>query len=141
VLEAAIAVDHGVTTLAASEVPGIEDAVVPAPKARKTSPCGSVGPPEPGSCEEPSADKVAAREVEALEDVVAVVPETACCFSCTDWQTANTGTVSDVGEVALCSTVFSPSLEVQSSNSPNTTLTVTWDTSVCTALSHMISPK
>jgi hypothetical protein len=89
VLEAAVAVDDGVPTLAASEVSGMEDAVVPAPKARKTSPCGSVGPPEPGSCEEPSANKVAAREVEALEDVGAVVPETACCFSCTDWQTAN----------------------------------------------------
>jgi hypothetical protein len=87
VLEAAVAVDREVATLEVAEVSAIAEGAVLALKARAASPCGSAGPPVPGSCEEPSANEVAAREVEALEVVDAVIPD-AGCFACDDWQAA-----------------------------------------------------
>jgi hypothetical protein len=65
----------------------IEEVVVPVHEASEASPGGGAEPPVPGSCVEPSAKEGAAREVETLEVVKAVVPEEGCC-KCADWQAA-----------------------------------------------------
>jgi hypothetical protein len=92
----AVALDKGstpepcTTALEVEVAAAIEEVVVPAHKARGASPCGDAEPPVSGSCEEPAAKESAAREIETLEVVEAVVPvpEMCCCFPCADWQAA-----------------------------------------------------
>jgi hypothetical protein len=125
-----------------SEVAAVEEVV--AEEAREAPPCGGAGP---GSRREPSSKEVASSEVEDLEVVYAVVPD-ACCFSCADWQAAKRYrclkkdpplAAATVGLSAEpCPRGDSPDVVVMVapgcaslSNSPNISLTVTWDASVC----------